>query len=378
MTSRVTGPTLILSDNLRWRPIALFRGGAEAAAAGASGRIGLLGGEDGVAVESMKQSGGAAAQSARKEELTPFADVLLQLGAADDRVIVLAGDLARYVEVLPFADAYPRRFFNLGMAEANIIGMASGLAKSGLKPIVVTYGVFITRRPYDQVAMSLTTGPTGVVLVGFLPGITCRFRASHQPIEDIALMAALPSMHVVDPADDRELRAAVRTAVGAGHPTYIRALRGRQPPLPVDGRPPEECRPVILGDRDGELGLIATGLGTQWALEAAAVLRARGRSAAILHLPVLKPFDGETVLAFSRRYSHLVTVENHVAHGGLFAAVAAVLAQNGLSVRVVPAAIPDAWPPSGTVEFIRKEIGLDAEAIAARALAGRRERDHAQ
>lgn len=303
--------------------------------------------------------------------LSHFARTLIELGDADDRVVVLAGDLARYVEVLPFAARFPDRFLNLGVAEANIIGVASGLAKTGFRPIVATYGVFITRRAYDQVAMALTTGPTPVVLVGVLPGITCRFRATHQPIEDMALMAALPTMAVIDPADDREMTAALKGGVASDHPTFIRALRGDRPDLrgvrPAGASPLD---PVEFGDDAADTAFISTGLGKDWAMEAAAILRGRGRRVRHLHVPRIKPFDVDTVAGFCRRYPQVVTVENHIAHGGLFSAVASVVARRGLGTRVTPCAIPDEWPPSGSVAYIRGQIGLDAVSIAAAAEEG--------
>ena len=303
--------------------------------------------------------------------LSNFAATLVDMGERDDRVVVLAGDLARYVEVLPFAERFPDRFFNLGVAEANIIGVASGLAKTGLRPIVATYGVFITRRAYDQVAMALTTGPTPVVLVGVLPGITCRFRATHQPVEDAALMGALPGMRVLDPGDDLEMSWALRSGVASDGPTFIRALRGNRPDLPGQLAPGDIAgAPLEFGDEAGDIGMISTGLGTDWAREAADLLRARGRKVRHLHVPSLKPFDAARVLQFCESFSQITTVENHVAHGGLFASVAGALARSGGGTKVVPCAIPDAWPPSGTVEFIRREIGLDAETIA-RAAEGR-------
>lgn len=294
------------------------------------------------------------------------ADLFLTLGAEDERVVVLAGDLARYCDVLPFAERFPERYFNLGMAEANIIGIASGLAKSGLRPIVATYGVFITRRAYDQVAMALTTGPTPVVLAGFLPGITCRFAASHQAVDDMALMGSLPGMRIVDPGDLQETDAALRGGLAADHPTYIRALGGYPRQLLPAGS--KAGAPVLLGDKDGEFGMISTGLGTHWALDAVEVLRAQGRRVSLLHMPEIKPFDRETAVSFCRRFSHVVTVENHIAHGGLHGAVAMALAERGGGVRLTPAAIPDAWGPSGTADHIRQEIGLGAEAIARRVL----------
>src|SRR5919197_3305916 len=128
---------------------------------------------------------------------------------------------------MPFAEAYPERFLQVGMAEANMMGVAGGLAKTGLLPFAVTYGVFATRRAYDQLAMALATGASRGVVVAFLPGITTPFRATHQAIDDLALMRALPGMTVVDPADATELAAALEFAVAQSGPVYIRGLRGR-------------------------------------------------------------------------------------------------------------------------------------------------------
>src|SRR5919198_253846 len=156
----------------------------------------------------------------------PFGEVLVELGAEHPELVALSADLAKYTDVMPFAQAYPERFVQVGMAEQNMFGIAGGLAKSGFLPIAVTYGVFATRRAYDQVAMALCTGPSRGIVVAFLPGITTPFRATHQAIEDLALMRALPGMCVVDPADATELEAAVLAA--AAHPSsvYLRGQRG--------------------------------------------------------------------------------------------------------------------------------------------------------
>ncbi len=122
----------------------------------------------------------------------PFATALVDLGQRRDDVVVLSADLSKYTDVLPFAEAFPDRFFQVGMAEANMMGVAGGLAKTGRLPIAVTYGVFATRRAYDQVAMAMATGPSRGIVVAFLPGVTTPFKATHQAIDDLALMRALP------------------------------------------------------------------------------------------------------------------------------------------------------------------------------------------
>lgn len=288
----------------------------------------------------------------------PFATALVELGRRRDDVVVLSADLSRYTDVLPFAEEFPRRFVQCGMAEANMMGIAGGLAKTGFLPIAVTYGVFATRRAYDQLAMALATGPSRGIVVAFLPGITTPFRATHQAIDDLALMRALPGMTVVDPADATELTAAVVFAEAQPGPVYLRGLRGAVPRLldEADGLPTREVR------SGAGAALISTGLGTQWALEAAALV-----DAAVLHVPVLKPIDAVTVAAFCRRYETVTTVENHSTVGGLGTAVSEVVASRGLGTRVHALGVPDAWAPAGSLQHIRAELGLDAESIARRA-----------
>jgi transketolase len=294
----------------------------------------------------------------------PFAQALLEVGAAHPEVVVLSADLAKYTDVMPFADAYPDRFIQVGMAEQNLMGIAGGLAKTGLLPIAVTYGVFATRRAYDQVAMALATGPTRGIVAAFLPGITTPFRATHQAIDDLALMRALPGMTVIDPADATELAATLHAAVAHDGPVYIRGQRGSV----VQVFEPTGFQFTIGAPRlvrdGGDVGLVATGLGTQWALEAADVLAARGVDASLLHVPTLKPLDGEDVAGFCARFDVVTTVENHSTIGGLAAAIAAVVTETGLGTRIVRLGVPDRWAEAGSLPYIRARLGLDAEAIA--------------
>ena len=226
----------------------------------------------------------------------PFAEALLELGRRREDVVVLSADLSKYTDVLPFAQEFPDRFFQVGMAEANMMGIAGGLAKTGHLPVAVTYGVFATRRAYDQVAMALATGPSRGIVVAFLPGITTPFKATHQAIDDLALMRALAGMTVVDPADATEVAAALEFAVAADGPVYIRGLRGTVAQL-FDGDG-FALRARVVAD-GGEVGIIATGLATQWALEAAELLEG---AASILHVPVVKPLPTESVVEFASRF----------------------------------------------------------------------------
>ena len=294
----------------------------------------------------------------------PFAEALVELGRTHPELVVLSADLAKYTDVMPFADAYPDRFLQVGMAEQNMMGIAGGLAKTGLLPIAVTYGVFATRRSYDQVAMALATGPSRGIVVAFLPGITTPFRATHQAIDDLALMRALPRMTVIDPADATDFVAAVHAAVAHDGPVYIRGLRGAVAQVfDPDGFEfgIGETRRVLDG---GDVALVATGLGTQWALEAVDVLRTRGIAASLLHVPTLKPVDGDGVAELCARFPVVTTIENHSTVGGLAATIAAVVAERGLGTRVRALGVPDRWAPAGSLAHIRRELGLAAEAIA--------------
>ncbi len=294
----------------------------------------------------------------------PFASALLALGQRRADVVVLSADLAKYTDVMPFAQAFPERFFQVGMAEANMMGIAGGLAKSGYLPIPVTYGVFATRRAYDQVAMALATGPSRAIIVAFLPGITTPFRATHQAIDDLALMRALPGIAVVDPADATELGAALDAAAEHDGTVYMRGQRGLVPQLfEPDGFRFRlgAVRTLLDG---GDVALVGTGLGTQWALEAAAVLRERGLDASLLHMPTLKPVDADAIAEFCAPFEVVTTVENHSVVGGLAATVAAALTSAGIGTRIRALGARDAWAPAGTLPYIRHELGLDATAIA--------------
>lgn len=297
----------------------------------------------------------------------PFADALVALGETREDVVVLSADLSKYTDLVPFRTKFPERFVQVGMAEQNMMGIAAGLAKSGFLPIAVTYGVFATRRAYDQVAIALATGMTGpAVVVAFLPGITTPFRATHQATDDLALMRAIPGMTVIDPCDATEQSAALAAAAAHDGPVYMRGLRGL-----VEQIFPEEGFAFTIGKArliaEGSDGaIISTGLGTSWALDTREILEQAGASFAILNVPTLKPIDADAILAVAARHTCVYVIENHSTIGGLASAVSEVIASQGLPVRVVALGIPDVWAPAGSIDFVRAELGLTAEAMAAR------------
>jgi transketolase len=294
----------------------------------------------------------------------PFADALVALGERRKDVVVLSADLSKYTDILPFAEKFPNRFIQVGMAEQNMLGIAGGLAKSGFLPIAVTYGVFATRRAYEQVAMALCTGSSPAIIVAFLPGITTPFKATHQAIDDLALMRGLPSMTVIDPADGTELTSALNAAADHRGPVYIRGIRGD-----VDQLFPPEDFDFELGKArvltDGsDVAVISTGLGTNWALESIEILEQERIKTTLLHVPTLKPIDHVAIEAIARKFSRIYVVENHSVIGGLASAAASVISGVGISTKLIPFGIPDSWAPAGSVSYIRDQLGLSANAIA--------------
>lgn len=295
----------------------------------------------------------------------PFADALVEAAADRDDLVVLSADLSKYTDLVPFLERFPDRFFQVGMAEANMMGAAGGLAKTGLRPVAVTYGVFATRRSYDQVAMALATGPTPSTIVAFLPGITTPFRATHQAIDDLALMRALPGMTVIDPLDATELRAAFLATLDSEGPVYLRGLRGRVDRL-LDPAVYEFRTGAshVLRTGNSPVGLVGTGLGTQWALEAAGSLEALGVDAGVLHVPTLKPLGADDIADWCASHRLVVTIENHSVIGGLGSAVAEALAERGSPARLRRLGVPDRWADAGSLDHVRHRLGLNADALA--------------
>ena len=294
----------------------------------------------------------------------PFSEALLALGRERADVVVLSADLARYTDVQPFAERWPERFFQVGMAEQNLMGIAGGLAKTGLLPIAVTYGVFATRRAYDQLAMAMATGPSRGIVVAFLPGITTPFRATHQAIDDVSILRALPGLTIIDPADATEMTAATHAAVAHDGPVYIRGLRGEVAQLFDPDRFELRLGRARRLGRGADVGLISTGLGTQWAVEAAGLLGERGLGASILHVPTLKPADADAITAFAAGFDTIASIENHSVIGGLGSVVAEALAEAGVGTRLLRLGVPDRWAPAGSLDAIRRELRLDALGIA--------------
>jgi transketolase len=294
-----------------------------------------------------------------------YVNTLIELARERPDVLCLVADLARSTEVDTFRGAFPDRFFNLGMPEQNMMGVAGGLARSGELPFVHTFGVFATRRPYDQVSMAIAYPRLNVKIVGFLPGLTTPGGVTHQAIDDLALMRTLPNMTVLDPGDAVELSQAIRAAAAHPGPVYFRGLRGAVPVL-FDERTHriEIGRATWLREGD-DATIVSTGIMVAEALQASDELAAEGVRAGVLHSPSIKPLDGAAILDAARRTGAVVTVENHTIVGGLGSAVAEALAEGGAAARFRRVGVPDTYAEGGSQAYLFEKYGLSARHVAA-------------
>lgn len=309
-------------------------------------------------------------------ELKPYGRALVELARERQDVVCLGADLTRQTETDLFRDdpELGSRFFNGGMAEANIVGVAGGLARQGHLVFVHSFGVFLTRRAYDQVAMAIAYPRLNVRIVGFMPGLSSPGGPSHQAIDDVALMRALPNMTVIDVADAVETAQAVRALADLPGPAYLRLKRGEIPVIFDEDHQLSLERAQVLLDGD-EVVLVAAGMMLPAALAAARTLRRAGVSAAVVHVPVVKPLDAATIAAACSGAKGVVTAENHSVVGGLGSAVAEALAEAGVSCTLRRVGVPDTFAETGSRAFLFAKYGLTAQAIVdsaweAAALAG--------
>jgi transketolase len=298
--------------------------------------------------------------------LKPFGRALVELARNRPDVICIGADLTRQTETDLFRDTFPERFFNAGMAEANAIGIAGGLARAGHTVFFATFGVFATRRCFDQIAMAIAYPALDVKIVGFMPGLSSPGGPSHQAIEDVALMRALPNMTVIDVADATETRQAVRAIAEQPGPVYLRLKRGEIPVIFDDQHTFRLDRAQILVP-GGEVVLIATGMMLAAALAAAQTLRDHGIDTGVLNVPVIKPLDADAVLAACAGARVALTAENHSVIGGLGSAVAEALAESGLAVPLRRIGIQDRFAESGSRPYLFSRYGLSVGRIVEQA-----------
>jgi len=305
---------------------------------------------------------------AEKTENAPFGTALIRVAETNPRIVGLTADLGKYTDIHLFAERFPERFFQMGMAEQNLIGAASGLARTGFIPFATTYCVFATRRAYDFIAIGAALGQANVKIIAGLPGLTTGYGGTHQGIEDLALMRSIPNLTVIDPCDATELTQVIPVIAEHPGPVYMRLLRG-QVPVTLDPAGYQfELGKAKLLCNGTDVAIISTGLMTARALKAVDQLAGQGIQAALLHVSTLKPFDVESIVSLLRRVPRVVTAENHVITGGLASAVADAVTNGGIPVRMRRIGIPDVFCDSGSIPYLINRYQLDATSISAAAL----------
>jgi transketolase len=296
-------------------------------------------------------------------ELKPYGRALVELARGRGEVLCLSGDLTRQTEVDLFQAEFPDRFIHGGMAEANMMSMAGALARCGFVPFVHTFGVFATRRPYDQIANAIAYPNLPVRIIGFMPGVSTPGGPSHQAIDDVALMRALPNMTVVDVADAVETRQVAAAVVDVPGPVYVRLKRGEIPVIFDDSHPLRLDRASVVA-AGTEVALFASGMMLAAAVAASRTLGRHGVSVSVVNVPVIKPLDAATVLAAAAGVSLVVTAENHSIIGGLGSAVAETIAEAGLGRPLRRIGLRDTFAEGSLdASYLFGKYGLSTSAI---------------
>jgi len=291
--------------------------------------------------------------------LAPFGTELAALGRERPEVVALTADMGRYSDILPFRDAHPDRFFNVGMAEQNLLLTAAGLAKVGKIAYCTTYSVFVTRRAYDFVAIACAHSMANVKIFAGMPGLMNGYGATHQATEDLNMMRGIADLTIIDPCDATELRQVVRAVADIPGTVYVRLLRGNVPvELGADYRfVPGKA--ALLREGDGSVGVISCGYMTGRALDAARQAVGSGVDASVLHVPTIKPFDTAAVLEFAGRHSRLVVAENHKTTGGLATLVTEAMFDAGVLRPVIRVGLADGFFECGSQEYLEAKYGVD-------------------
>ena len=303
-----------------------------------------------------------------RANLDTFADTLLELAREDRNVVAVTSDSRGSGKLKPFGDALPRQIVEVGIAEQNLVGVAAGLASAGKRVFAVSPACFLTARSFEQIKNDVAYSDHPVTLVGISAGVSYgALGTTHHSLHDFAALRAVNNMIVVAPADNVETRAAVRAAAKSATPVYLRF--GKAPLYDL----PNTAEPFAFGSarviREGrDLAFIATGETVMHALLAATELeRAEGIQARVISVPTLKPLDGDAIIAAARDCGTVITVEEHLVHGGLGEACAATILEAGVNVRFKIVGIPDEYTVTGSQADIFRHYGLSMEGLAATA-----------
>ncbi len=291
-----------------------------------------------------------------------YGEVLAELGKINGDIVVLDADLSGSTKTKKFSKLFPNRFFNLGISEQDMVGTASGLSLTGKIPFASTFAIFETGRAWEQIRQTVCYSNLNVKLVATHGGITVgEDGASHQSLEDIALMRVLPNMTVIVPADGYETKQAIEAVAEYKGPVYVRLGRAKVPPvMPADYT--FRIGKAYVFDYGKDATLIATGIMVSAALEARNILKAKGIDAGVVNMSTIKPLDTEILLKAANKTRLIVTAEEHSIIGGLGSAVSEFLSENH-PIKVKRIGVRDSFGCSGKPSELLSFFGLTSDDI---------------
>lgn len=294
-----------------------------------------------------------------------FGKTLAEIGELNEKIIVMDADLACSTQTKIFADKFPDRFFDCGIAEQNMLATAAGLASEGKIPFVASFAVFVTGRTYDQIRNGICYPNFNVKIVGTHGGVTVgEDGATHQALEDISLMRGLPHMTVIVPADCKECQEAIKYAALHEGPTYIRIPRSNVPDI-FDENYSFNIHKAVVVEEGTDVSVFTNGETLAEVLLAAEELKKDNISLEVINVPVVKPLDFQTVIESVKKTKLAITVENHSIIGGLGSAICETLADK-LPSKVYRFGINDEFGQSGKAEELIEYYGLDSKTLAKR------------
>ena len=294
-----------------------------------------------------------------------YGNALVELGKEHENLVVLDADLAEATKTNIFKKAFPERHIDVGIQEANLVGVAAGLASTGKVPFCSTFAMFAAGRAYEQVRNSVGYPHLNVKIGATHAGISVgEDGATHQCVEDLALMRVIPGMTVINPADDVEARAAVRAAYAYEGPVYLRFGRLAVPVINDREDYKFEIGKGYVLQEGSDVTIIATGLEVNESLEAAKLLKEQGISAEVVNIHTIKPIDQELIIKEAEKTGKIVTVEEHSVIGGLGSAVAEVLSEP-CPTKMLRIGVKDVYGESGPAVDLLHKYQLDGQGIAA-------------
>ncbi|MDR1326908.1 MAG: transketolase family protein [Heliobacteriaceae bacterium] len=299
----------------------------------------------------------------RKSIRSVFGKTLAELGKTNKNIVVLDADLACSTQTQLFAKEFPERFFDVGIAEQDMAASAAGLAIAGKIPFAASFAMFATGRTYDQIRNSIAYPKLNVKIIGTHGGITVgEDGASHQALEDVALMRGIPNMTVIVPADCRECEQVIRFAANTPGPMYIRIARTNVCDV-YDEHYQFDVNKAVVLEEGTDVTVLTNGETLAEVIEAAQILKKEGLSVQVVSVPVVKPLDTKTILEAVKKTKCVITVENHSIINGLGSAVCEFLSEN-YPVKVHRIGVNDVFGQSGKWDFLLDYYGLSAEKLA--------------